>query len=371
MAQADPQRQATTVADLERPLNRLRARVHTETSIMNRPMRNCHVFAAAVALALTGPVSAQYPYGYPPYGYGAGAAVGNALAGQAQVIQANGQMIMTNEQARIEREKYYQERLVTKKQKFDLAQYERANTPTPTENQEKILGQQLRRVLNTTVNPAEIKRGDTLNLLMPYIKSLSDQGSSGPPTPVDPALLRTVNVKVGTAGAAPGAGLLKDAGKLNWPIQLRGPRQKEIDKLLPKACSQAAQGTLELPTYTKIVSEVESMREELRKKYHKEQISGSMFLGGQSYLDSLSSSLKVLQRPDAGKFFDGSYTAQGSNVPELVNNMISQGLSFAPATPGQDAAYFSLHSAFVSYTRAAQSTVALSPNYGPSPKNIR
>lgn len=184
------------------------------------------------------------------------------------------------------------------------------------------------------------------------------------PTPINPAMLRTINVKVGTAGAAPGAGLLKNAGKLTWPLVLRGPRQKAIDKLLPTACSQAASGTLELSSYTKIVSELESMREELRKQYHKEKISGSMFLGGQSYIDSLTSSLKVLQRPDAAKFFDGSYTAQGRNVPELIDNMTANGLAFAPATPGNDSSYFALHNAFVSYVRTAQGSLAYQP---PSP----
>lgn len=338
---------------------------------MNRICRMRFLFAAGVTLLAAGPAVAQYypnPYGpYPPY-YGG---IGGALAGQAQVIQANGQLAINNEQARIERQKYYQEKLNTKKMAFDEAAYEKANTPPPVEEAEKTLGRQVRRVLSLA-NPAEIKRGDTLNLLLPYIKALSDQGASGPPTPINPTLLKTINVKVGTAGAAPGAGLLKDAGKLTWPLALRGPRQKEIDKLLPKACSDAAAGTLELPTYTKIASDIESMREDLRKQYHQEKISSSMFLGGQSYLDSLSSSLKVLQRPDAAKFFDGSYVAQGNTVPELVDNLTANGLTFAPATPGQDSSYFALHNAFVSYVRAAQGSLAMqSPTSLPPPQPFK
>jgi hypothetical protein len=324
---------------------------------MNRAYRFYPVFAAAVALVIAGSVAAQYypnPYGpYPNY-YGG---VGGMLAGQAQVIQANGQLAINNEQARIEREKYNQEKLSTRKQAFDLAAYEKANTPPAVELAEKTLGRQIRRVLSLA-NPAEIKRGDTLNTLLPYIKSLSDQGCIGPPIPISPAILRTVNVKAGSAGGAPGAGLLKDVGKIGWPLVLRGPKQKELDKMLPKACSEAADGTLDLATYNKLVSAVETMRQDLRKQYHQEKISGSMFLGGSSFLDSLSDSLKVLQRPDAARFFNGSYAAHGNNVPELVNNMMDQGLTFAPATPGEDASYFALHNDFVSYVRSAQGNVA-------------
>ena len=36
--------------------------------------------------------------------------------------------------------------------------------------------------------------------------------------------------------------------------------------------------------------------------------------------------------------------------------MSSQGLSFAPASPGTEPAYFALHSAFVDYITAAQAS---------------
>src|SRR5437660_361481 len=103
------------------------------------------LFAAILILITAGHAVAQYypnPYApYLPYG-----GVGGALAGQAQVIQANGQLAITNEQARIQREKYNQEKLNTRKQAFDQANYEKANTPPPVEEAEKTLGRQIRRV---------------------------------------------------------------------------------------------------------------------------------------------------------------------------------------------------------------------------------
>jgi hypothetical protein len=315
------------------------------------------LIAAMLAVGIAGPVPSQVPVApnpYNPYGPTYITGPGATLSGGAQVMQATGDLWIQGEKSRQERQKYYQDKITTKKMAFDEAQYEKANTPSWTEEQEKIMGLQIRRIMNQA-NPAEIKRGETLNMLMPYIKALADQGVPGPPLPINPTMLRSVNVKTGTAGASPSAGLLKDGGKLSWPLMLRGPTQKELDKLLPQAISGAVNGTLEPAQYTKIVSDVQSMQEEVRKKYHKEQINGSTYLSSKAYLDSLESSLKVLQQPDAARYFDGSFGVQGSNVPELVDNMMAQGLTFAPATPGNDAPYFSLHNAFVSYARAAQS----------------
>jgi hypothetical protein len=312
---------------------------------------------AAVAVAQPPPSNPYNPWGPPiQYNWGPGA----TLSGGAQLLQAQGDLSIQMEQARQQRQQYYQDKLQTQKMAFDQANYERANTPTATEEQAKTLGRQVQRILNQA-NPAEIKRGDTLNTLMPYIRAMSDRGVPGPPIPINPAMLRQVNVRVGTTAGAPGAGLLKDGGRLSWPLMLRGPRQKQIDKLLPEAVSAAAAGTLEPAQFTKLVSEVQSMQDELRKGFHAQTVTSSDFLSGGRYLDSLMSSLSLLQRPDAAMFFNGGYTAHGSNVPELVDNMSGQGLTFAPATPGVEAPYFALHNAFVSYARTAQAAAGFNP----------
>jgi hypothetical protein len=42
----------------------------------------------------------------------------------------------------------------------------------------------------------------------------------------------------------------------------------------------------------------------------------------------------------------------------LVRNLNAQGLRFAPATPGDEAAYVALHRALAAYRGGAQATVA-------------
>jgi hypothetical protein len=43
-------------------------------------------------------------------------------------------------------------------------------------------------------------------------------------------------------------------------------------------------------------------------------------------------------------------------VPELIAHMTQSGLSFAPSNPGHEAAYYSLHDAFVNYINTAQAS---------------
>ncbi len=67
------------------------------------------------------------------------------------------------------------------------------------------------------------------------------------------------------------------------------------------------------------------------------------------YLHELKDSLKVLQDPNVANYFNNKWQARGSTVAELVANMTSQGLRFAPAAAGDEPSYTSLHRAMVTY----------------------
>ena len=314
--------------------------------------------AVALGFIAAGSATAQpnpyYPgpgYYQPPI-YGPG----GVLQGQAQVLQASGQLAIDNESTRMMRQKLLQEKMVTKKQALDLANYERANTPTYTDEQRRNKDLIFQRMMVSPA-PPEITRGDTLNTFMPVLKMMADDGVPGPPMSISPAILKQINVGTGTSGGdTKSAGMLKDGGKLMWPLTLRGPNQKKLDSMVPKAIEDAVAGTLEPKTYTQMLAIIQTMTEENRKAYHKDQMSSMAFIDGKHYLEDLTKALKVLQEPDPGKYFGGGYShPQGHNVQELVQNMSATGLKFAPASPGGEAAYFAMHDAFVAYARAGQS----------------
>jgi hypothetical protein len=56
-----------------------------------------------------------------------------------------------------------------------------------------------------------------------------------------------------------------------------------------------------------------------------------------------------LAQPDAVDYLNGKYKAKGKTVADLVKYMTDNGLQFARATPGAEAAYTTLYHALVAY----------------------
>jgi hypothetical protein len=325
------------------------------------------VLGAMLLQAWAAPAArAQYAPPYPyPGGYYPGAA-GGYLQGSADVINAYGNLMQQQEQARLQREQVNQAKLDTKKKTLDWRNYERANTPTFTQEQLKIQAQQLQRVLNKPL-PAEVTSGKAQNIILPYLQSLTNRGIVGPPVSLDQAQVAQFNV---TSGAAPGAslGLLKQGEHMEWPLVLQGPTQEKLAGLLPQATAAAATGKLNFALYKQVSGGVEQLRDELKKKFAAEEIDGTSYLNGKRFLESLEGAVTQLQKPGAARFLDGTYGARGRTVEELVQNMTKQGLKFAPASPGSEPAYFALHSAMVAYTAGAENAPGFRVQGAPAPQ---
>src|SRR5262245_8647059 len=278
----------------------------------------------------------------------------SALTGAANVINATGDLYVQQEQARIQREKANQAKLDTKKQAFDEMMYEKANTPFFTEDQETVDAMVLRRLIN---NPSqwEITSGYALNKITPYINSLASRGVMGPAVPVDPQQLNLMNIRVGKDTKSD-LGAFKNGGHLDWPLVLQGPLQMKVDAVLPQAVSQATTGTLDFKTYKQIKSDVGKISDDLSAQFRAEKIDGGEYLTGKRFLESVSNAVETLGKPGAKKVLDGSLRPKGRSVPEVAYSMMTQGLQFANATPGAEAPYYAMHSAFVGYVRSAQSS---------------
>jgi hypothetical protein len=57
----------------------------------------------------------------------------------------------------------------------------------------------------------------------------------------------------------------------------------------------------------------------------------------------------MLQKPNAGNYFNGKWTASGRTVGELVYNMGQKGLSFAPCAEGDEDAYNVVYRQMLNY----------------------
>ena len=304
-------------------------------------------------------------------GYGSGGIYGRqggALYGASTVMNAYGNAINAQEQARIGRESYYQQKINTKRAAFDEMMYEKANTPSYVEEQDKIQANVVRRIMNQPL-PGEITSGKAQNLLLPYLQNLAGQGVQGPPIPLDPEQMKHINVTTQGQG---NLGLLRDGGRLDWPSLLDGPQQKKIDALLPTAVAQLVkQKRVDPKVYRELKSNVTTLTEAWRKQYQKEEIDGGTFLQGKRYLDSLQSAVDMLVQPGTAKLLAANAALQAHDVNELVATMTGQGLKFAPAVPGDEGAYFALQDALVAYARGAQTESAFQMRGNPTAPSSR
>lgn len=297
-------------------------------------------------------VTAQYPYPYPyPSVYAPYAGPGGAMAGQAQVIGAYGNFQSQQQQAQITHQQALQEQVKTEKMQFDWKKYEAANTPTFGQEQAYIKTLKEKRLL-TNPTPGEIASGEAFNILLPMLNDMANHGVFGAPIPISPGVLDKINVTVPFSGGS--AGVLKGGGKLDFPLVLQGETSQRLNNEVQQAVAMLSSGTLDFKFYQVIRADMDKLRLEHKKKFHKEEIDGGSYLIGTRYLDSLEGSIKVLEQPNAAKLFDGTYKASGSNVQELVQNMTKQGLTFAPAIPGDEPAYTSLYNSMVTFTTTAK-----------------
>jgi hypothetical protein len=328
--------------------------------------RRVGLFAVLVALTVVPRASGQWPGYYPPPwpGYG-GFGPANMMQGAAAMTQAQGQLMQDQEQARIQREQANQAKLVTKKQTLDWLNYERLNTPTFADEQSRSKSQLLQRMLNSPLQ-GEIVSGVAQNTLLPFLYSLTGQGIQGPPVALNPELMKQVNVR-GAGGSGGSLALLRDGGKVTWPLALRGTYQEQMDAILPQAVSATIQGTLSPKLFKELRSGVNNVENDLRNKFFKDEVDAGSYMIAKRFVTDLRSAVNALQQPNAARILDGQFAARGRNVQELVENMTRQGLQFAPAQPGGEPAYFALQSAMTTYANAARNPSGFRVDVAPPP----
>jgi hypothetical protein len=84
----------------------------------------------------------------------------------------------------------------------------------------------------------------------------------------------------------------------------------------------------------------------------------SQYIESKRYLSFLSEGLRAQGNEDVANYFNQKYAAKGKTIAELVKYMGDKGLKFAPATPGDEAAYRALHQALAVYDASLSQNVA-------------
>lgn len=318
---------------------------------MRNFLRRLTLVAVVAAACSAAPARAQFvnPYGY-GYPYGYPDPYGGYLRGAASVIDSQGQLMLNTQQTYLQQQKVKQSKIDTKRKAFDEWKYEQANTPTLEEERARIRAEQLRRSQNDPPAP-EIWSGKALNDLLKDVQRLQVSGAYAPSVTLDQETLRHVNVSSGVGSGS--VGLLRDDGKLQWPLPLQDELydadRKQIDDLMVKAVQQARSGAVEAKTLRGLIAAVKKATDKLRANIN--NTPSTQYISAKRYLTQLEDSTKILQDPNVANYF-GRWQARGNTVAELVTNMAQQGLSFAPATQGDEPYYTALHHAMASYDTA-------------------
>lgn len=271
------------------------------------------------------------------------------LTGAASVISAQSQFMLSTEQAKLTREQVHRSRLDTRRKSYEQWLWERNNLPTLEDERERDRMQQLRRSRNDP--PAtEIWSAKALNDLLSNIQRVQTTSGPGATVPLDADTLRLINV---TSGATAGSlGVLgRDGGKLTWPFVLRKSvyeaGRKSLDELAPQAFKQVLANNLNPDTLQAMTDAVAALDAQIDQDVS--TLTPNDFIKAKRYLNELKGSLKTIQDPNAVNYATRKWSAKGNSVAEMVADMSRQGLKFAPATQGDEAAYTALYRALVTY----------------------
>jgi hypothetical protein len=299
-----------------------------------------------------GGINPYSPYGYGYGGYGLGAAgpgVGSGayLMGASDVMRSYGNVIQAQESARLMREQVNQAKLETRKKAFELEMYIKANTPTYTQEQERVAKTTLRRIQTNSL-PGEVANGKSLNYLLDDLRKFPNRKISLEPITLSEGVLSNLNVTKNTYGL----GILRDDGRVTWPTALQErmsvKQRKDLDEQLKELVKGAYRDKLDINALKDVRTEIDKMREDLVKRVN--DTPTNQYMEAKRFLQEFHEATVALEKGEApvqAKFqreIEG-----GRSVQDVVDYMVKNGLRFGPATAKDEPAYRAVHSALATY----------------------
>jgi hypothetical protein len=271
----------------------------------------------------------------------------------SSVMRAQEQWLIATEVANLMAEDVARARAANSGSQSDLQLYVRALTPSVDAERQRVLRQQVLRALNDPPE-GEIVSGHALNVLLADLVRRAKEGELAGPAPEFASDIGAhLNLTKGTSGSAD---LLKDAGRLSWPVGLAGPAyraERELwDSRLPEAVSQAtAAGEIDARTLGELRGALEKMKKQLAADVRTQK--PSLYIEGRRYLGEMADALRALSQPEAGEAFRASRDFVGRDGADLVRFMSARGLRFGPARAGDEGAYRVIHRALAGMASVA------------------
>jgi hypothetical protein len=335
------------------------------------PPQSAALYAPTQTQASTQALAAPPVVGYAPPAWGAPynyqylGRAGGYLTGVSNVIGAQGQYQVSNQQARIMNQQAQQAQIQTQNMLFQQQQYEKANTPTANElraqEQEQALG-----YARNNPQLSQITSGSALNILFDHIQQTQTvTGLRGPPVPIAPQVVRLINLTDGTTRGS--TSLFNNPQAFDWPLVLEKPEfnreRKQLQDQIPQAVAQLSQyGKVPAAMQNQLRKEVDTLKGKINDMA--QDLTPDEFIRGMRFANQLNQSIRDFDNPNAANFYNGKWEVKADNVSALMDQMISQGLRFAPAAVGSEAAYRSLYNSLISYDSALTALAGPPPQQG-------
>ncbi len=281
--------------------------------------------------------------------------MGGALSGAADVVSAQGQYLIQQQQSRMLQTQADSSRIGYRQQLLQEQAYEKSLVPTVQQVKDKQAWEALQTARNNP-SPPEIWSGASLNSLLVALQGAEVQGLKADPVPVSTNILVRMNFTSGTQSGA-GAGMLKDFNNLQWPFALQLPPfqagQTKISQLAKAAVDEIKNdGRVTAVTFTALNTAVYTLSDAANAN---QTLSASDWIESTSFLSSLLSSVQSLRNPDVAQYFSSPLTPQPGTISDMVQQMTAKGLRFAPAAQGDQAAYTAMQQLLRTYDyRVAQ-----------------
>jgi hypothetical protein len=231
---------------------------------------------------------------------------------------------------------------------FDEMRYERENTPSDEELRQQQMQLSLMRARN---NPPEreIWAAVPLNDLLKNIqRTQAREAVIGYSIPLDPDLVKHISVTA-TADNRGSNVMFNPATMPEWPEAFSGDAFTEDKKKLEGALKTMADAQMagKTPASGTAKKYVAGIREKLYQ--NRFQVSSQDYVDGLTFITQLGDTITSLSKPGAKNYLDGTYSAKGDTVRDLVDYMTSKGLTFAKATSGSEPYYTALYQQLVTY----------------------
>jgi hypothetical protein len=325
---------------------------YLRTPPVGQPTSGTQADGGVAASLLRTPVNnpaPAYPPDYSPYGipYIESPAHGY-LSGVAEVTTANGAYLSQVQQARLLQSQADMSKLDLRVRMAEQQRYLKSLEPTYEETRQKDIYNAINRSRNTPPT-YEIWSGKALDAMLVAIQREQRDGRKGPIVPLDPVMLAHINLTTGTTSA--GVGMLKELKRFQWPLPLLDDaftaNRNRIESLARQAVEQAPSGAVDPRISRELQKLINGMISTVKQKV--DDYSPTDYVQMMRYLREISDSTKVLQDANVSNYFNDTYRATGNTVDEMIDGMTRRGLTFAPASTGDEPYYTALHKALVNY----------------------